>query len=273
MNTKIENPQIKSNETGTEVYPKQTIKLLLAYDGTSYSGWQMQKNGLTIQEVLQDKLNILLKEKITVIGAGRTDAGVHALGQVGHFHIDKEIDCFKLRASLNGLLPYDIRVKEVATAPPGFHARYSAYNKVYHYHLLLSPVQDPFRRLYNWQITDKLNLDHLKEAASYFLGTHDFTSFANEALHGAAGKNPIRTLKRLEIIVEEEELRFEFEAESFLYKMVRNITGTLIEVAKGKRHPDEISAILKAKDRRRSGKAAPAKGLFLKRIDYPQEPV
>jgi len=251
--------------------PKFKYKLTTAYDGTQYSGWQIQPNAISIQEIIQDKLEILLKRKATVVGAGRTDAGVHAMGQVAHFRHDEELDLFRILASLNGLLPRDIRVKKVEAVPEDFHARFSAINKEYHYHLNLNFVQDPFNRLYSWHLPEKINLDLLQECAQLFVGTHDFTSFANEAKAGAAARNPIRTIKRIEMIPEREGVRLEFEAGSFLYKMVRNLTGMIIEVAKGKRDLSEVSEILAAKDRRRAGRAAPAHGLFLVKVEYPKD--
>ncbi len=246
------------------------IKLLLAYDGTKYGGWQIQPNTVTIQEVLQEQLKIILRAETAVTGAGRTDAGVHALGQVAHFSTALDVDLFKLKASLNGLLPHDIRVKNVECVPEHFHARYSACNKIYQYHLHLAPVLDPFTSLYRWQVGE-IDQDALRQAADHLLGTHDFTSFANEPGSGAAAKNPIRSIKRIELIPQREGLILEFEGASFLYKMVRNMTGTLIETARGKRPADQILDILHAKDRRKAGRAAPAKGLFLVRVDYPQD--
>lgn len=243
-------------------------KMLLAYDGTQYNGWQVQPNGVTIQEVLQEKLHILLKTKTSVTGAGRTDAGVHARGQVAHFRHDTELDLFRLRAGLNGLLPRDIRVKSIENAPSDFHARYSARNKVYHYHIHNGVVQDPFTRLYSWFLPQKLDIDRLRAGATAFTGTHNFSSFSNEASRGAAAANPVRTVKRLDVIVDGETIRLEFEAESFLYKMVRNITGFLVEIAKGKRVVEDVAAVLAAKDRRKAGLAAPPQGLFLIRVDY-----
>jgi tRNA pseudouridine38-40 synthase len=248
-------------------------KLLIAYDGTHYSGWQVQPNAVTIQELIEEKLRIILKTKTPVTGAGRTDAGVHALGQAAHFKTEHPLELYTFRASLNGLLPKDIRILEVEEVPLDFHARYSAINKMYHYHLNLGAVQDPFKLLYSWNITNPLNLEHLEKAIKHLIGTHDFSAFANEASQGAAKKNPVRTLKKISLVSERAGMRLEFEAESFLYKMVRNLTGTLIEVAKGKRDPDEVAEILASKDRRRAGRAAPAKGLFLVRIDYPENPL
>lgn len=247
------------------------FKLTLAYDGTQYSGWQIQPNAVTIQEILQNKLEIMLKSEVNVIGSGRTDAGVHAMGQVAHFRHNEELDLFKVLASLNGLLPRDIRVKKVETVPDDFHARFSAIGKEYHYHLNLNFVQDPFKRLYSWHLPEKINLELLQECAQLFVGTHDFSSFANEAKAGAAAKNPIRTIKRIDMIHEREGVRLEFEAGSFLYKMVRNLTGIIVEVAKGKRNISTVTEILAAKDRRQAGRAAPAHGLFLMKVKYPDE--
>lgn len=255
----------------TKVPPKFKYKLTIAYEGTQYSGWQIQPNAISIQEILQDKLEILLKRRTSVVGAGRTDAGVHAMGQVAHFRHEEELDLFKILASINGLLPRDIRVKIIEAVPEDFHARFSATNKEYHYHLNLNFVQDPFNRLYSWHLPEKINLDLIQECAQLFVGTHDFTSFANEAKAGAAAKNPIRTIKRIEMVPEREGVRLEFEAVSFLYKMVRNLTGMIIEVAKGKRDLAEVTEILATKDRRRAGRAAPAHGLFLMKVDYTQE--
>ena len=246
----------------------QKYKMTIVYDGTSYSGWQIQPNAVTIQEILQNTLEVILRSKISVIGAGRTDAGVHALGQVAHFQHAEEIDLYRFLASVNGVLPKNIRVTEVEPVPPSFHARYSAVNKRYHYHLSLGRVQDPFKRLYSWHISEKLDLDLLQECTQLFLGTHDFTSFANEAKLGAASKKPVRTLKKLNIVPERTGIRLEFESESFLYKMVRNITGTLVEVARGKRDIKDVPKILEAKDRRKADRAAPPQGLFLMGVDY-----
>lgn len=246
-------------------------KMTIAYEGTQYSGWQIQPGTMTIQEILQQKLAILLKHTPDVIGAGRTDTGVHALNQVAHFCHSEPLDLYRFLLSINALLPRDIRVMKIEPISMDFHARYSAFNKIYHYHINLGPVQDPFQRLYSWHIPQKFDVSLLKECAQLFLGTHDFTSFAHESKVGAASRNPVRTIKRLEIVKEPYGIRIEFEAKGFLYKMVRNLTGILVEVAKGKRDLHEIPKILSAKDRRKAGQTAPPKGLFLVRVDYPSE--
>ena len=247
-------------------------KLTIAYDGTDYSGWQVQPNALTIQELLENAVKILLRQDVRVHGAGRTDAGVHARAQVAHFTCDQNLDIFSFMGSLNGILPNDVRVLDIEEVSDDFHARFGAKGKIYHYYLSLNRFQDPFRRRYSHHVRHKLDLEVLREAASQFVGTHDFRSFANEAYAGSAAKNPIRTLNRLDVVEEGNGfIRLEFEGESFLYKMVRNITGTLLDVASGKRSVSEISEIMEAKDRRRAGRAAPALGLFMVSIHYQRD--
>lgn len=243
-------------------------KLTIAYDGRNYSGWQIQPNGLSIQEIIQNKIAIILKEKIIVHGSGRTDAKVHAMNQTAHFHISIKIDERRFLHSLNALLPMDIRIKSIEEMPFEFHARYKATGKIYHYHIYLDRVIDPFKYHYRWHVHQKLDLESLRSAAKLFLGTHDFTSFTNETHKGTVVYDSIRTLLRLDVILEDGGIRLEFEGDGFLYKMVRNITGFLVEVAKGKRSSSEISYILQAKDRTKSGPAAPPQGLFLMDVLY-----
>lgn len=247
---------------------KRLYKITIAYDGAEYSGWQTQPNATSIQEVLQDAFEILFKEKINVTGAGRTDAGVHAKGQVAHFSVDENLDQHRFLVSINGLLPKDIRVKKVEGVPSDFHSRYSAKRKTYHYHLHLDRIHDPFTRRHSLHVMKKLDIDLMRQAAQKFIGTHDFTSFANDANRGCAANKPVKTIYRLDIIEEAHGVRLEFEGDGFLYKMVRNITGALLTVATGKIAPELIDAIFKAKDRRKSPMAAPAHGLFLIHIDY-----
>jgi len=246
------------------------FKLTIAYDGTAYCGWQIQPNGVSIQEIIQNHIQTIVRKKVTLIGSGRTDAGVHALGQVAHFHFDEPLNLYRLQGSLNGLLPHDIRIYQIVETSHDFHAQYSAISKTYHYRLHLDRILNPFKRLYSLHVREKIDLTLLKETASLFLGTHDFTSFANEAHAGSAAKDPIRTLHRLDIVEEEGGIRLEFEADGFLYKMVRNIVGTLLEVASGKRRRQEIPEIFAANDRRYAGKAAPPLGLFLMHVSYPE---
>jgi len=247
---------------------KRLYKITIAYDGSEYSGWQVQPNATSIQEVLQDAFEILFKEKVLVTGAGRTDAGVHAKGQVAHFSVDEELDLHRFLVSINGLLPKDIRIKKIEKPPSDFHSRYSAKRKTYHYHLHLDRIHDPFTRKHSLHVMKKLDIELLKGAAQKFIGTHDFTSFANDASRGCAANKPVKTIFRLDVVEEPHGIRLEFEGDGFLYKMVRNITGTLLSVATGKLPLAQLDAIFEAKDRRKAPMAAPAHGLFLIHIDY-----
>lgn len=244
-------------------------KLLISYDGTHYSGWQIQPHAVSIQQHFQEALKKILKLKSVVVsGSGRTDAGVHALGQVAHFRIEKEVDKNQLKAALNGVLPLDIRVKQIDSVSSSFHARYSATGKEYHYHIHLDPVMDPFNRLYCWHVRRKIDLNLLREGAQLFTGVHDFTSFANESHKGSASQNAVRNLYRLEVYQTDKGVRLEFEGNGFLYKMVRNIVGTLVDVSSSRKSLKEIAKIFEAKDRRLASQAAPSQGLFLMRVDY-----
>jgi tRNA pseudouridine38-40 synthase len=241
-------------------------KLTLSYDGTNYSGWQVQENAQSIQPLIQTALQTVLRHPLDLSGSGRTDAGVHARGQTAHFDSDTEISLPRLRISLNALLPPDIRILDIALVAPDFHARYSASSKIYHYHLRLDPILDPFTKLYSTQVFGPFDLAKVKEAVPHFLGTHDFTSFAN--VKEAVQTDTIRTLSRLDLVDEIGGLRLEFEGDGFLYKMVRNIAGTLLDIGAGKISPQQIPSIFSARDRRKSGRAAPAQGLFLVEVKY-----
>lgn len=253
-----------------ELYSIYNYKLIIAYDGTEYQGWQVQPNGLSIQEVMQNTFYTFLREEIKLIGSGRTDAGVHANGQVAHFKMGRELDLGLFMKSANALLPPDIRVLNIEQVPADFHAQYSAKGKIYHYHICNGVFQNPLKRLYSLHVREKLDLNLLKEGARQLMGTHDFIAFANSATEGTASRDSIRTMKRIDVVMEEEQnsFRIEFEADGFLYKMVRNLVGALLEVASGKRTSDSIAHILASKDRRLSGKAVPPHGLFLVEVIY-----
>lgn len=248
--------------------PLPKYKLTISYDGTQYGGWQVQPNAPSIQALSEEALTTALRNEIKIVGAGRTDAGVHAKAQLAHFYTEVAVDKKRLQASLNGLLPLDIRVIALEEAHADFHARYSAKGKVYRYHLSLRPVQLPFRRLYALHVPYPVDKELLKKACTHFVGTHDFTSFSNESHKGSAANNPVRILRRLEVIEAEDELYLEFEGNGFLYKMVRNITGTLLDIARGKLSIEALPEIFEAKDRRKAGPAAPPHGLILHSIDY-----
>jgi tRNA pseudouridine38-40 synthase len=243
----------------------QKYKLTISYDGTHYGGWQVQKNALSIQHLVQTALTTLLKTPTLLTGSGRTDAGVHALAQVAHFTAEKELDPFRFAHALNALLPLDIRITKVEKVDSTFHARYDAISKTYYYHLRLDSATNPFTRLYSTHVPYPLDCDLLKKACEFFIGTHDFTSFTNKS---HLGINCIRTIYRIDIVEEEGGIRLEFEGNGFLYKMVRNIVGTLLDVSKNKRPLSDIALLLTAKDRKLASEAAPPHGLFLAKVKY-----
>ncbi len=247
---------------------KHHYRLLIAYDGSNYGGWQVQPNALSIQELIQTTLSKILRIPTNVTGSGRTDAGVHAFGQVAHFSHQEPIDLKKLALSLNGLLPPDIRIRSISEVDSNFHARYSAKGKIYHYHIHLDPIHSPFSKMYRYHVPHPVNLELLAQAATLFVGTHDFTSFSNQAHRGSAAHDPIRTISRIEIVPQDGGVRLEFEGNGFLYKMVRNIVGTLLEVSNGKIPLEKIPEIFAAKNRSQAGTTAPPHGLFLFEVKY-----
>jgi tRNA pseudouridine38-40 synthase len=244
------------------------FKMTISYDGTGYGGWQVQPNSTSIQSLVQNALSTVLREETFVTGSGRTDAGVHALGQVAHFHTEKSFPLSSLSYSLNSLLPHQIRILDVSAVDDSFHARYSATGKIYHYHLHLDRTLNPFTRLYSLHVHHRVEISLLQEAASYFLGTKDFSAFANEAHRGSASHDAIRTMQRLDVVPQSGGVRLELEADGFLYKMVRNITGTLLDVCAGHISISSLEQIFAGKDRRAAGKTAPAHGLFLMKVFY-----
>jgi tRNA pseudouridine38-40 synthase len=242
------------------------IKLVLAYDGTRYNGWQFQKNGLSIQAVLEEKIGVLTRERVRVVGSGRTDAGVHALGQVCHFETRSRLGPEVFFKGLNGLLPDDILVRHACEAEPGFHARYSARSKVYEYRILNLPLPDPFLRRYVWHISRPLDAAFMSQCLSLVLGRHDFTSFRSS---GSNNRNPVRRIHTARVEGPENGLiRLVLEADGFLRHMVRNMAGTLVDAGAGRTSVEEFQDILRAGDRRRAGIKAPAGGLFLVRVAY-----
>lgn len=243
-------------------------QLTIAYDGTQYAGWQVQENAQSIQPLIQEALQTILRHPLDLTGSSRTDAGVHALGQIAHFDTEVIFETKRLLLSMNALLPVDIRILGIHPTVPDFHARYSASSKIYHYHLHLDEVADPFKKLYCHHVFGPFDATLMKEAAQYFLGTHDFTSFANTK---ERVKDPVRTLYRLDLLPEKGGLRLEFEGNGFLYKMVRNITGTLLDVAASRCKPTDIPLMFAARDRRKGGFTAPAQALFLVKVIFSKD--
>lgn len=249
-------------------------KITLSYDGTHYVGWQKQPNGSAIQEVVQAALTQILRLPVGITGAGRTDAGVHARAQTAHFSVPEPLDMRRLSYGVNAVLPADIRLLDMEEVPDDFHARYSATGKVYTYHLHLGPWHNPFNRLYTWHIPfPHFSLEKMKEGGQKLLGTHDFKGFAAEASQGVASYDSIRTLRRLEIIQTEKgregiEVILLFEADGFLYKMVRNLVGTLVDIGRHHLPLEVMDEILRTHDRRLGGQTAPPQGLFLDSVYY-----
>jgi tRNA pseudouridine38-40 synthase len=240
-------------------------RLRLAYDGTDYHGWQIQIGARTVQETLESALARLAKHPVRVTGASRTDAGVHAHGQVAHFVLDQSIPPGGLVAGLNSILPRDIRVSEARFAPEGFDARRSARLKTYHYHLDTGSVPSPFRARYAHHHPHRLDREAMAAAAGLLAGTKDFSAFRAAACEA---KTSVREVTVSRFFEDAGELVYEVSANGFLHHMVRNFVGTLLEVARGRLRPDDIHHFLEGKDRTRVGPTAPARGLHLMRVDY-----
>lgn len=244
----------------------RTIKLLIEYDGTNYFGWQLQPQKPTIQGTIEEKWKQITGEKIHLVGSGRTDAGVHAIGQVAHFKTQSLLSLKAIQRALNSLLPPDIVIKEVKEMESDFHARKMAKRKVYEYRILNTPLPSVFHRGYVWHVPQPLDLEKVKRATPILIGKHDFSSFRST---GTPTKTAIREVYRAEWRRNSYGLiRFEIEANGFLKQMVRAIVGTLVEVGRGKIAVEDFQKILDSKDRRQSGPTAPAHGLFLKEVKY-----
>ena len=240
-------------------------KMLICYDGTRYSGWQRQGNtGATIQARLERNLSELLGEAIEISGSGRTDAGVHARGQVANFHTEKQLDCTVLLRQLNSRLPEDIAVLSISPAAPRFHARLSARSKTYCYTVNTSCIPDVFASRFEYRLGERLELAPMKTAADLLLGTHDFRGFST----GHTKKSTIRTITAIELRQEGDKLMITFTGDGFLYNMVRILTGTLLEVGLGKRPPESIPEIFQTRNRTQAGFTAPAQGLCLVCVEY-----
>lgn len=248
----------------------RNLALLIAYDGTAYYGWQNTGRGLSIEEVLGRRLEQILQEKIVLQAASRTDARVHAYGQVVNLVTRKDkIDLERLRYSLNQMLPQDISVRVIVEADSSFHPTLDCSSKEYHYSLCYAPTQLPHERHYAWHYSYPLDLSLMRQAAGSFVGTHDFGSFCNQR-KGKGYEDHQRTLLRFEIQeVADNHLRFCLKGTNFLYKMVRNLVGTVVYVGAGRLSLQEGVSLLKNKDRTQAGMTAPAHGLCLHHVSYP----
>jgi len=246
------------------------FRLNVAYDGTDYVGWQIQPNGVTIQAKLEEAFTAITGEAVRIHGSGRTDAGVHARAQVLHFDSPwpaerAERDLVK---ALNAKLPNDIRVWDLRVVADDFHAQYHTTGKEYRYFIWNGRVVPPFLYRYRTRVPESLNLDAMRTAAAFLLGTHDFSSFA--AYPNEERENNVRTIHSFEVSSEGEELCLQVAGNGFLYKMVRSLSGWLLDVGRGKFEPGRTATVLAAAERTGDVVTAPAKGLFLWQVDYPE---
>ena len=241
------------------------VKLTVAYDGTNYCGWQVQPNGITVQEVLNQCLSEFTGENIETIGASRTDAGVHALGNVAVFDTEMRMPGDKFSFALNQRLPEDIRIQKSEEVDADFHPRYVKSQKTYEYRILNCRFPIPTERFYSHFTYIPLDVDKMKEAASYLIGEHDFKSFCGT---GAQVKTTVRPVKEIQIEKSGDRITIRITGEGFLYNMVRIIAGTLMDIGGGLYPPEKMKEILEAKDRKKAGPTAPARGLTLMKIQY-----
>lgn len=250
----------------------RNVKLGIAFDGTAYAGWQRQADQATVQGVLEETIARMTQAEVTLHGAGRTDAGVHALGMVANFHTSSTISCQALKKGLNSLLPQDIRIVSVVDAPADFHARFHAKGKTYVYHVDCRPVHLPHCRLYSAHLPQEIDLSNMKKSLAMLVGEHDFSSFE------ASGSRDLAFSKRgavrrifeasMEVSPDKQSFSVVMRGDGFLRHMVRNIVGTIFEVGIGKIDPEQFRTIIASKNRAAASATAPAKGLFLKEVFY-----
>lgn len=243
-----------------------TTRFLIEYDGTDFHGWQIQPGQRTIQGALEAALATALRQPVAVVGSGRTDAGVHARGQVAHVVSETAPDTYRLRAQLRGLLPEAIVVRQLERAPEGFHARFDATRRTYHYHVSEEPRA--LDRRWRVQLAPFPDLNAMNTAAEALLGEHEFSSFCRTR---SETTNRVCRVERAQWVPDPRagDWRFEIAADRFVHGMVRAVVGTLLEIGRGRRAQDSLPSVLAARDRREAGPAAPAHGLVLHHIDYP----
>ena len=240
-------------------------KLTLQYDGTRYAGWQIQRDRPTVQGLLREAVTTIAGEEVSVVGAGRTDSGVHAVQQVAHLVLSQPMLPLRLLQSLNGILPWDVRVLRVNRVSADFHAQRDARRKRYEYRIWNGPVLPPFLHGRILHLRSALNALSMRSAADSLCGAHDFSGFAASTTRV---KSKTRTVFLSEVVKRGRTLLYRVEADGFLHHMVRNIVGTLIQIGRGKRPPNDMERILRSRDRRLAGPTAPAEGLFLMRVWY-----
>lgn len=238
-------------------------KLTIQYDGTNYSGWQIQTNANSIQQEITRAINIILKEEVNLIGSGRTDAGVHAIGQVANFRTEKEIDLYKFQYSLNSILPEDISILSIQKVVERFHSRFDAKKRTYLY--LISQFKSPFFKKYSYYYPQQLNTERLNEISNLFIGKKNFSAFCkkqSDVENKICNVNEISWFKQYDLVV------FKIGADRFLHGMVRAIIGTLLNAEKKENSEEYIKQIFDSENRETAGEAVPAKGLFLYKVEY-----
>lgn len=248
---------------------RRNVRLILAYDGTDFHGWQRQPGVRTVQQEVEAAVLRVVRHLTAVIGASRTDAGVHALGQTANFQTDSPAPLNNLQRAISHRLPADVAVVRADEVPPDFHASLSAMGKRYQYRIFNSqrrPVERLAQR-YVWHVWTPLDLDRMREAASAFVGTHDFAGFATA---GSPRQSTVRTVTRVTLSPAEEEVRIDVEGDGFLYNQVRNMVGTLVEIGRGHWPVERVRLVLASRDRRDAGPTAPPQGLTLHEVQYPE---
>jgi len=243
------------------------IRLLLEYDGTNFSGWQIQPGARTVQGVLQDAVGGMMGAKVNVVGSGRTDAGVHALGQVAHADVGKDIPPWNIMMGLNSILPGDVRVLECSDVPTEFHAQRSALGKLYRYVILNRAEPTALDRNRVWHVRQKLDVDLMRAAASLLTGKKDFAAFKS----AGDDTTTVRELRKLEIVKNGDRIILDFEANGFLKHMVRNITGTLVKTGSGRMSVGDVEDYLRKRSRENAPGKAPSRGLTLIAVYYPSD--
>lgn len=238
----------------------------IEYDGTNYSGWQIQPNARSVQEEIMKALKKITNEEIKLNASGRTDAGVHAKGQVANFYLNASIPTNRIVPALNSNLTQDITVLNAKEVPLDFHARYSAESKKYLYNIYNSSTRSSLLRNYSYHVTNKLSISKMENAAKKLIGTHDFKAFMSS---GSSVQDTIRTIYTIKIDKHNNNICLSFHGNGFLYNMVRIIVGTLIEIGTDRRPVEEIEQILLSKDRKNAGHTAPPQGLLLEKVYYP----
>lgn len=242
----------------------RNIKLTIEYNGKNYKGWQRQPDQPTVQQQIEDALYKITKEKININGSGRTDAGVHALGQIATFYTNSNIECEKIKLGLNSIIPLDIAITNSEEVNEEFHARFSAKRKIYKYVIYNNRVRSPILMDYSMHVPYKLDIYKMKEVSKELIGTYDFTSFTSTR---SKVQNKVRTIYDIEIDKNEDMIEIRYTGNGFLYNMARILTGTLVDISRGIIKED-IQEIISAKDRKRAGTTAPPYGLYLLKVIY-----